>query len=316
LPQRRRASRSTRPSRRPSSPPSIRRSSPPLSPPAERLEADRETSLRQWRLGVERASYEASRAERRYRAVDPNNRLMARGLEREREERLTKTTAAEFLGESRDPKASSHDDHQFESPPLHQVVRTSGGGFPGCKILRDCRALEWPITVFGSNIAGLSASCGRMRPKVSGRKIPFPKMVFALSSSRPTALRCLRHGPQTNRLDPITARIFEAEGRPLVPIERARAPPLPENSVLPVLVALLTSLHVLLVRAAAALLARIHVLLMRPTTRAFLLAAGLGLAAGILVALFASFHMLLVASALRTRHGYLLFNRSRGFSAV
>src|SRR4029077_1964756 len=44
---------------------------------AERLEADRETSLRQWRLGVERASYEASRAERRYRAVDPDNRLVA-----------------------------------------------------------------------------------------------------------------------------------------------------------------------------------------------------------------------------------------------
>ena len=40
------------------------------------------TSLRQWRLGVERASYEASRAERRYRAVDPDNRLVARGLER------------------------------------------------------------------------------------------------------------------------------------------------------------------------------------------------------------------------------------------
>ena len=45
------------------------------------LEADRETSLRQWRLGVERASYEASRAERRYRAVDPDNRLVARGLD-------------------------------------------------------------------------------------------------------------------------------------------------------------------------------------------------------------------------------------------
>src|SRR6516162_9671230 len=38
---------------------------------AERLEADREATLKQWRLGVERASYEASRAERRYRAVDP-----------------------------------------------------------------------------------------------------------------------------------------------------------------------------------------------------------------------------------------------------
>jgi hypothetical protein len=53
---------------------------------AERLESDRE----QWRLGVERANYEAQRAERRYRAVDPDNRLVARGLEREWEERCAR----------------------------------------------------------------------------------------------------------------------------------------------------------------------------------------------------------------------------------
>jgi hypothetical protein len=52
----------------------------------ERLEADREAALKQWLLAVERASYEAQRAERRYRAVDPDNRLVARGLEREWEE--------------------------------------------------------------------------------------------------------------------------------------------------------------------------------------------------------------------------------------
>jgi predicted DNA-binding transcriptional regulator AlpA len=61
---------------------------------AERLEADRETALKQWRLAVERASYEAQRAERRYRAVDPDNRLVARGLEREWEERLKALEAA------------------------------------------------------------------------------------------------------------------------------------------------------------------------------------------------------------------------------
>jgi DNA invertase Pin-like site-specific DNA recombinase len=55
---------------------------------AERIESDRGAALKQWRLGVERASYEAQRAERRYRAVDPDNRLVARGLEREWEERL------------------------------------------------------------------------------------------------------------------------------------------------------------------------------------------------------------------------------------
>ncbi len=61
---------------------------------AERLEADREAMLKQWRLGVERASYEARRAERRYRAVDPDNRLVARGLEREWEKGLNALEAA------------------------------------------------------------------------------------------------------------------------------------------------------------------------------------------------------------------------------
>ena len=42
---------------------------------------------------------------------------------------VTKTPAAEILGESRDPKASSHDDHQFESPPLHHAV--SANRVPG-----------------------------------------------------------------------------------------------------------------------------------------------------------------------------------------
>jgi len=61
---------------------------------AEHLEADREATLKQWRLGVERANYQASRAERRYRAVDPDNRLVARGLEREWEESLSALEAA------------------------------------------------------------------------------------------------------------------------------------------------------------------------------------------------------------------------------
>jgi DNA invertase Pin-like site-specific DNA recombinase len=55
---------------------------------AERLEADTEATLKQWRQAVERATYEAQRAERRYRAVDPDNRLVARGLEREWEQGL------------------------------------------------------------------------------------------------------------------------------------------------------------------------------------------------------------------------------------
>jgi DNA invertase Pin-like site-specific DNA recombinase len=55
---------------------------------AEQLEADHDTALEQWRLAVERARYEAQRAERRYRAVEPENRLVARGLEAEWERSL------------------------------------------------------------------------------------------------------------------------------------------------------------------------------------------------------------------------------------
>jgi DNA invertase Pin-like site-specific DNA recombinase len=61
---------------------------------AERLEQDSEAALKQWRLGVERARFEASRAERRYMAVDPDNRLVARGLERDWEQKLSALAAA------------------------------------------------------------------------------------------------------------------------------------------------------------------------------------------------------------------------------
>jgi DNA invertase Pin-like site-specific DNA recombinase len=55
---------------------------------AERLEADHDAALAQWRLSVERARYAAQRAERRYQAVDPDNRLVARGLEAQWEKHL------------------------------------------------------------------------------------------------------------------------------------------------------------------------------------------------------------------------------------
>ena len=42
----------------------------------------------QWKLRVEQAEYEARRAERRYKAVDPDNRVVARTLEGEWEARL------------------------------------------------------------------------------------------------------------------------------------------------------------------------------------------------------------------------------------
>lgn len=59
------------------------------------IEADHEAASTQWRLKVERIRYESDRAERRYRAVEPENRLVARTLEVELEKRLGELALAE-----------------------------------------------------------------------------------------------------------------------------------------------------------------------------------------------------------------------------
>jgi hypothetical protein len=62
---------------------------------AEQIESDHDTAHAQWRRALERARYQAQRAERRYRAVDPDNRLVARGLEAEWEKCLREVQAVE-----------------------------------------------------------------------------------------------------------------------------------------------------------------------------------------------------------------------------
>lgn len=61
----------------------------------EQLHANHDAALSQWRLEVERTRYEAERAERRYRTVEPENRLVARSLESDWECRLRDQAAAE-----------------------------------------------------------------------------------------------------------------------------------------------------------------------------------------------------------------------------
>src|SRR4051812_8351400 len=55
---------------------------------AERVEQDRERLHAHWKQRLERAEYEAARARRQYDAVDPENRLVARALERQWEQKL------------------------------------------------------------------------------------------------------------------------------------------------------------------------------------------------------------------------------------
>src|SRR5215211_3722548 len=62
---------------------------------AQQLEDGHDAALAQWRRHVEQARYRAGRAERRYRAVDPDNRLVARALESEWNHALQQLADAE-----------------------------------------------------------------------------------------------------------------------------------------------------------------------------------------------------------------------------
>jgi excisionase family DNA binding protein len=82
---------------------------------AEQLETNHDAALSQWQLAVERASYEANSAERRYRAVEPENRLVARGLEAQWERCLHELEQAQAELSRREtlrPKALSPEERQ------------------------------------------------------------------------------------------------------------------------------------------------------------------------------------------------------------
>jgi DNA invertase Pin-like site-specific DNA recombinase/uncharacterized protein YndB with AHSA1/START domain len=85
------------------------------------LEANHDAALGQWRLAVERARYKTDRAERQYRAVEPENRLVARGLESEWEKRLRDLAAAEAELERRQQQRP-----RTLSPEEKSRIRTLG----------------------------------------------------------------------------------------------------------------------------------------------------------------------------------------------
>lgn len=88
----------------------------------ELSQSENDAALAQWRRQVEHARYEAQRAERRYRAVDPDNRLVARGLEAEWEARLRDLGEAELAiaqREKQQPRALSDQDRS--------AIRALGG---------------------------------------------------------------------------------------------------------------------------------------------------------------------------------------------
>jgi DNA invertase Pin-like site-specific DNA recombinase len=74
----------------------------------EHLEAQARAIDHQWQLRLERARYEAELARRRYQTVEPENRLVARSLERDWNEKLTALDQLEREYATRAPLAASH----------------------------------------------------------------------------------------------------------------------------------------------------------------------------------------------------------------
>ena len=81
----------------------------------QQLQANHDAALSQWRLNVERARYAAEKAERRYQTVEPENRLVARGLETEWENRLRDLAAAELeLRRREQQRPTTHSPEQLQ----------------------------------------------------------------------------------------------------------------------------------------------------------------------------------------------------------
>ncbi len=81
----------------------------------QQFEAEYQTTIQQWQRQVERADYEAQRAERRYQSVEPENRLVARTLEAEWEQRLSELACARTeLAQREQERPESLTDEQRE----------------------------------------------------------------------------------------------------------------------------------------------------------------------------------------------------------
>lgn len=110
---------------------------------AEQLESDHDRVLVQFRRAVERAEYEAQRAERRYRAVDPENRLVARGLEAGWEDSLRQleTARAELIRREQERPRALRAEERAAIRHSAAISKVSGRPRPrAIAIARNCCA--------------------------------------------------------------------------------------------------------------------------------------------------------------------------------
>ena len=92
---------------------------------SEQIEEDRRKAQDLWRKRLQRARYEAERAERQYQAVEPENRLVARSLERAWEDKLQ---AERALQDAHTRETSREPAHLTEQE--REVIRSLAADLP------------------------------------------------------------------------------------------------------------------------------------------------------------------------------------------
>ena len=112
------------------------------------------------------------------------NRLWAKARLRRRRRRAAEEREA-ATGQARG--CLHYGGQRFESPPLHQVVLANRRDFLRHRIARHSRGLRQRQSVCWVVSTVSAAHWRRVRPKVSGRKFPFPRLLFATCPPRPTS---------------------------------------------------------------------------------------------------------------------------------
>ncbi|MBK7583373.1 MAG: recombinase zinc beta ribbon domain-containing protein [Myxococcales bacterium] len=155
----------------------------------ETLRLEIEATERSWHLQIEKAEYEAQRAERQYLAVEPENRTVARELERRWNERLVELEAlrAQAARTRRTQRPLSDEElarAQELGKDLHEVWSAPSTTVRDRK--RLLRALIEEVQVKSDENFTCCASCGR-------------EVRLRIVTSSVTAQRVLMHTPPLRR---------------------------------------------------------------------------------------------------------------------
>ncbi len=195
---------------------------------AQQLEADHDAALAQWRLAVERARYEAERAQRRYRTVEPENRLVARGLEAEWEQRLRELEQAQRELTSRD-----HQRPSAWGPADEQRLRALGDDLRrvwAAPTTTDRDKKELLRALLEDVVIAVERAEGRARLALRWRGGPVTELDVRLPRSNPPQIRtdedslALIRRLAPHYPDAVIAGILNRQGRRTARGERFTAP--------------------------------------------------------------------------------------------